>query len=101
MCTPTSCTAINDLYYFVLQLFVASDWGLQAGDSFNGPIWSISVELLVYVIFFVVLRFISASWITFGAIVLGSGLAQVLKIYNSQIVYCLTYFSRLDRGVGV
>jgi len=82
----------NDLYHFVLQLFMASNWGLEAGDSFNGPIWSISVELLVYVIFFVILRLISASWITFGAIVLGSGLAQVFKLSNSPIVYCLTYF---------
>jgi len=82
----------NDLYHFVLQLFMASNWGLEAGDSFNGPIWSISVELLVYVIFFLVLRLISASWITFGAIVLGSGLVQVLKLSNGPIVLCLTYF---------
>jgi len=82
----------NDLYHFVLQLFMASDWGLQAGESFNGPIWSISVELLVYAIFFLTLRLLSASWVTLGAIVLGSGLAQFLKLSNSPILACLTYF---------
>ena len=41
----------NDLYHFVLQLFFASNWGLQVGDSFNGPIWSVSVEVAVYVVF--------------------------------------------------
>jgi len=82
----------NDLYHFVLQLFMASNWGLQAGDSFNGPIWSISVEIVVYVIFFLVLRLISTSWIMFGAIVLGSGLVQMLHLSSSPIFTCLTYF---------
>ncbi len=82
----------NDLYHFVLQLFMASNWGLQAGDSFNGPIWSISVEILVYVVFFLVLRLISASWITFAVIVVGSGLVQVLKLSSNPIFLCLTLF---------
>ncbi|MGL4495216.1 MAG: acyltransferase family protein [Beijerinckiaceae bacterium] len=47
----------NDLRHFVLQLFMASHWGLQKGFSFNGPIWSVSVEILIYGAFFLVLRF--------------------------------------------
>lgn len=43
----------NDVYHFLLQLFLASHWGLQDGYSFNGPIWSISVEVLVYLVFYV------------------------------------------------
>lgn len=35
---------------------MASQWGLQSGPSFNGPIWSISVEVLVYIFFFTTLR---------------------------------------------
>ena len=46
----------NDVFHFLLQLFFASNWGLQRGDSFNGPIWSISVEVLVYALFFASLR---------------------------------------------
>ena len=51
----------NDVGHFVLQLFMASKWGLETGDSFNGPIWSISVEVLVYITFFVMLRFATRS----------------------------------------
>lgn len=44
----------NDTYNFVLQLFLASNWLPGAPFSFNGPIWSVSVEVLLYAIFFIV-----------------------------------------------
>jgi peptidoglycan/LPS O-acetylase OafA/YrhL len=41
----------NDLTHFALHLFFASSWGY--GDiSFNGPVWSVSVEILLYAVFF-------------------------------------------------
>jgi len=43
----------NDFYHFVLQLFFASHWGLQLGESFNGPVWSLSLEVVVYFVFYV------------------------------------------------
>lgn len=65
----------NDGYHFLLQLFLASNWGLQAGYSFNGPIWSISVEVLVYVLFFVVLRVAGRSvLVNLAAVALAVGL---------------------------
>lgn len=51
----------NDVRHFVLQIFMASDWGLEHGNSFNGPIWSISVEVLAYLLFFLSLRFVTRS----------------------------------------
>ncbi|MFD1141769.1 acyltransferase family protein [Larkinella insperata] len=42
----------NDLYHFVLQLFFASNWGFHEGFSFNGPVWSVSVEVMLYMVFF-------------------------------------------------
>jgi peptidoglycan/LPS O-acetylase OafA/YrhL len=81
----------NDLYHFVLQLFMASNWVLQA-ESFNGPIWSISVEVLVYGIFFLVLRLGSASWVTLGAMLLGSGLIQLLRLSSNPVFTCLWFF---------
>jgi peptidoglycan/LPS O-acetylase OafA/YrhL len=42
----------NDLYHFLLQLGFASYWGFQKGWSFNGPIWSVSIEVILYFIFF-------------------------------------------------
>ncbi|MBN1313847.1 MAG: acyltransferase [Anaerolineales bacterium] len=44
----------NDVYHFLLQLFFASHWGIQMGHSFNGPVWSVSIEVLLYGIFFLV-----------------------------------------------
>ncbi|MHA4738542.1 acyltransferase family protein [Dyadobacter sp. MSC1_007] len=48
----------NDLKHFILQLGLASYWGLQDGHSFNGPIWSVSVEALLYALFFVFCRYV-------------------------------------------
>lgn len=51
----------NDLKDFGLQLAFASNWGLQLADSFNGPIWSVSVEILVYVFFFMAIRLLGVT----------------------------------------
>ncbi|WP_315796584.1 acyltransferase [Bradyrhizobium sp. SZCCHNRI3043] len=51
----------NDLAHFVAQLFMASDWLPPTGVSFNGPIWSVSIEVLVYAVFFLALRFVTTS----------------------------------------
>jgi peptidoglycan/LPS O-acetylase OafA/YrhL len=48
----------NDLYHFGLQVLFASAWGFQSeweflhGLSFNGPVWSVSIEVLLYAGFF-------------------------------------------------
>ncbi|WEJ98349.1 MAG: acyltransferase [Candidatus Sphingomonas phytovorans] len=44
----------NDTYHFVLHLFMASDWGFQRAPSFNAPIWSVSLEILIYAIFWLI-----------------------------------------------
>ena len=42
----------NDLYHFLLNLFFISGWGFEKGPSFNGPIWSVSIEIIIYFLFF-------------------------------------------------
>jgi len=42
----------NDIYHFLLNLFFISGWGFEIGPSFNGPIWSVSVEIIIYFVFF-------------------------------------------------
>ena len=42
----------NDVYHFLLNLVLINQWGFQSGGSFNGPVWSVSVEELMYLIFF-------------------------------------------------
>ena len=41
-----------DLEHFIYNLFLIHEWGLKSYASFNEPSWSISVELLMYIIFF-------------------------------------------------
>jgi peptidoglycan/LPS O-acetylase OafA/YrhL len=76
----------NDLQHFLLQIFMASDWVAQDSNSFNGPIWSISVEVLVYIVFFLMLRFVTRSpWLNLVVI------AVCLNV-NSQVAACLAFF---------
>lgn len=81
----------NDWQHLVLQLFMASHWGFQQGYSFNGPIWSISVEVLVYLVFFLGLRFIGKSMLVSAAVLLACAAAKWMKI-PSPIIDCLAYF---------
>ena len=47
----------NDIYHFFLHLFLGSQWGLQRGPSFNDPVWSLSVEVILYAVFFWVAKY--------------------------------------------
>lgn len=47
---------VNDAYHFILNLLFVSSWGFQKGYSFNAPIWSVSVEIFLYCVFFVLCR---------------------------------------------
>ncbi|MEN5180671.1 acyltransferase [Comamonas testosteroni] len=46
----------NDFYHFILNIFLASHWGFQKGYSFNTPIWSVSIEIITYILFFAYLK---------------------------------------------
>jgi peptidoglycan/LPS O-acetylase OafA/YrhL len=45
----------NDPFHFILQIFFISAWGFEHGHSFNAPIWSVSIELGIYFIFFLLI----------------------------------------------
>jgi peptidoglycan/LPS O-acetylase OafA/YrhL len=76
----------NDVRHFLLQLLMASKWGFEGGDSFNGPIWSISVEVLVYVVFFLMLRFVTRSPLLNVVVVVAC------LNFSGQIFSCLAFF---------
>jgi len=46
----------NDVYHFILNLFFMQNWGFEKGASFNGPSWSVSVEVFLYILFFIICR---------------------------------------------
>jgi len=48
----------NDIYHFFLNLFFISGWGFHNGFSFNQPIWSVSMELIAYIFFFISIKYI-------------------------------------------
>jgi len=76
----------NDIPHFLAQLLMASDWTSVRSESFNGPIWSVSVEVLVYAAFFLTLRFAIKSPL-FNLIV-------VIACANIplQVCSCLAFF---------
>ncbi|HZE52939.1 MAG TPA: acyltransferase [Bradyrhizobium sp.] len=80
----------NDLPHFLAQLFMASDWGIVRGYSFDGPIWSISVEVMVYFLFFLMLLG-SRSWLLNVVIVAACLSAPSLGI-SGQLSNCLGLF---------
>jgi peptidoglycan/LPS O-acetylase OafA/YrhL len=53
---------VNDALHFVMQLAMASNWNPTQPYSFNGPIWSVSLEVLVYILFFFVAAYFTKSW---------------------------------------
>jgi len=93
----------NDAYHFVLHLFFASDWGLgggfslkkpdwDAGLSFNGPMWSISVEVLAYAAFFFLARRLRFKITTMVKIILFLVVAKMTLPWIKDIVLCQLYF---------
>ena len=82
----------NDILHFIYHLFLASNWwGQEIGSSFNGPVWSISVEVLIYCFFFFLLQKISKSFLVNVAVLLLCLAAKRLNI-PSQIFDCLAFF---------
>lgn len=81
----------NDIPHFIAQLFLASDWGFMRGESFNGPIWSISAEVLVYGFFYFIAYNIRGYFIVNILIISICVVTRYLG-YANQIINCLTFF---------
>jgi peptidoglycan/LPS O-acetylase OafA/YrhL len=80
----------NDAPHFLLQLAFASNWLGWLPFTFNGPIWSVSVEVLAYAFFFLVVRFFKPG------LVLCLVVAVVFKILDhfqpQNLFVCIEYF---------
>lgn len=60
---------LNDAQHFVLNLLFVSGWSMGFGLSFNGPAWSVSVEIFLYLAFFFLCRMFRprlALWLGFA-----------------------------------
>ena len=47
----------NDLKNFILHFFLIQEWGFKSSWAYNAPAWSISVELFLYISFFLISLF--------------------------------------------
>jgi peptidoglycan/LPS O-acetylase OafA/YrhL len=70
----------NDLYHFILNLLFISGWGFEKTTSFNQPIWSVSIEIIIYIFFYLLINFIKNYKYTFLIL-----LYSILLIFNKLI----------------
>ena len=80
----------NSVVDFIRQLFFVSAWWGDDIFSFNLPVWSVSVEVAIYVVFFVVLRFFGITLITTSAAAMVCAGFMVFK--STLIPACGVYF---------
>ncbi len=80
----------NDWRHFASSLVMAQQWLPPTLDqSFNGPAWSVSIEVLLYAVFFCVVRTGFGGWRVALAIAVG---ATVLITWNEFIARGLMGF---------
>lgn len=83
----------NDLKHFLLSIPLMQYWGWQDNQSFNGPSWSLSTEILAYLVFFLAIpalrRAPLALALPLGALLL-YGMLKGLP--NKDVLSCVGYF---------
>lgn len=81
----------NDARHFGLQL-VFLGWLPNDGNSFNGPIWSVSVELVAYAIFWLSRRRMTQLGLI-GPVSAALAALLVMQVFGHHpVIACLYYF---------
>lgn len=86
----------NSAGAFVAQFFFASNWFSWQTFSFNGPVWSISVEILIYFAFFWTIRAFGAAPVVatgaaaFAWVLVRSDLSVL--VLNKSVFECIVLF---------
>ncbi len=82
--------AQNTPLNFVIHLFMASGWGFPgAANSFNGVIWSVSAEVLMYALFWLTLKRLFQFRIAIPLLASGVFFAFM---HSWQVAACGAYF---------
>jgi peptidoglycan/LPS O-acetylase OafA/YrhL len=85
----------NDGYHALLNLLLVNDWGFAQGYSFNGPVWSVSTEMALYLVFFVACRYIGAGiWVPLVGALVGLVMRDVLHTHIARGI-CSFFFGAL------
>lgn len=85
---------LNDFYHFLLNIFFISKWGFETGESFNYPIWSVSVELLILFFFIFSISFLKKLKIILPIImiIISKIFLYTIPFTFYEIYTCLFYF---------
>jgi peptidoglycan/LPS O-acetylase OafA/YrhL len=78
----------NNVFHFLLNLLFISSVKLEKGFSFNGPIWSVSVEVFVYFVFFLISKNMKSNFF----------IAAMLSMVGYFLIF--PSYSPVGRGVG-
>ncbi|EEV7017300.1 acyltransferase [Escherichia coli] len=81
---------MNDIYHAILNLLMIQSWGFERGWSFNAPTWSVSIEVLMYMIFFILCKFTSKT--TFISILIVALSYYFFKINNPIMIGAFSFF---------
>lgn len=79
----------HDAGHFALNLLLVQYWGFENGYSFNGPTWSVSVEIFLYIAFFLACRLVRPSVWQCLALAL---VAVFLARYSALAAAAVTFF---------
>jgi peptidoglycan/LPS O-acetylase OafA/YrhL len=82
-------SGVNDFAGFLRQLFVFPLWTPKRVIGFNLPAWSLAVEALMYLLFFVLAR---RSLLGFAGTLVMLLLALPMQLYSADIAYGMTSF---------
>ncbi|HWI85850.1 MAG TPA: acyltransferase [Sphingomonas sp.] len=82
----------NTLKNFLLQLFFASAWVPPVVHSFNGPIWSVSIEILIYALFYLYARFARVNAVT-TMVALIASVVTASALHGAILAVCATFFT--------
>jgi len=94
---PTPFIYQTDWLLFFPHLLMASNWLPNQPDSFNGPVWSVSIEVLTYLAFFVVARSFRPGLVQ---CVIGAVVAKCAVDFGdatfgwsgTTVIHCLQFF---------
>lgn len=80
-----------DIKHLFLNILLLTSVGLESSLSFNGPTWSVSVEVAMYLIFFIVCRL---KWNRPATLVFLAIAGALINIYGYQPLGrgCLSFF---------
>lgn len=83
----------QDMKHFLLSLPLAQYWGWQDNQSFNGPSWSLSTEILAYAAFWLLLPALRKAPLALAALVGTVMLTAFFKgAPDKPVLTCIGYF---------